>query len=384
MAERIGIVAIAKKKYEESRPDVDIGELAFEPIEQVLDETGLRFVEDGTGIDAAVTCSQDHDDGKTISGMLVCDVAGGHLRQDEKVANDGTAAVCYGMMQILSGHFDTILVIANTKESHSDRRLIENTAFEPIYSQMLGLDFIVASAMQANGYMQKYGITPEQCAQVVVKNRKNAKGNPTALYSGDITESEVLNSPLMADPLRELDVKPLADGAVALILATEEKAKKITDNPVWIKGFGMAFDSHYIGYRDLVSCDSLVEASRQAYKMAGITDPRKEISLAEISEHYSYQELLWSEGLGFCDRGQGGKLIESNSTQLNGELPINPSGGLISGVPINVAGLDRVAEATLQLSGKAEGRQVDGAKVALAHGTAGICGQFHCVVILER
>jgi len=384
MAEKIGIVAVAKTTYKEARPDVDFVELAFESIEKLLTETGLSYTDDGTGIDAAITCSQDHDDGKTISGMVVCDVIGGHLRSEEKIAGDGTAALCYAAMQILSGHFDTMLVLAHTKESQSERRPIENAAFEPIYSQMLGIDFLSSAAMQAKGYMHESGITPQQCAQVVMKNRRNAKSNPYSQCSGELTMAEVLNSTMLSDPIRLLDSKPISDGSCALILATEEKAKRFTDKPVWLKGFGLCYDSHYLGYRNLTDCDSLEQASRQAYKMAGITEPGREIDVAEISEYYSYQELLWSERLGLCKRGEGGKFVDNGNTQIGGKLPINPSGGLLSGVPVNVAGLDRIAEATLQLKGEARERQVSGAKIALAHGTAGACGQFHCVVVLER
>jgi acetyl-CoA C-acetyltransferase len=118
--------------------------------------------------------------------------------------------------------------------------------------------------------------------------------------------------------------------------------------------------------------------------MAGIGRPLREIDVAEISEEYSYQELLWMEGLGFCDRGEGGKLIDSGKTKIGGKLPVNPSGGVLSGNPNGVAGMVRVAEAVLQLRGKAGGRQVDGAKVALAHGVTGICGQHQAVMILGR
>jgi len=189
---------------------------------------------------------------------------------------------------------------------------------------------------------------------------------------------------MLASPLRQLDVKPVSDGACALILATEEKARKFTDKPVWIKGVAKCCDTNYLGYRELADCRSLELAARQAYKMAGIVDPKKEIDVAEISETYSYQELLWSEGLGFCARGEGAKLLESKTTFMGGDLPINPSGGLLSGVPVNVAGLDRIAEAVLQLRGEAGERQVPDAKIAVAHGTSGAFGQLHCVFVLER
>jgi acetyl-CoA C-acetyltransferase len=232
--------------------------------------------------------------------------------------------------------------------------------------------------------MHKYGITEEQCAKVVVKNRGNAKHNPYAQEPLDLTVSDVLNSKMLAYPIKLLDAKPTSDGACALILASEEKSKRITNKPIWIKGMGNCYDAHYLGDRDLADCDSLVEAAKRAYKMAGIDNPRQEIKVAEISDEYSYQELLWLEGLGFCHRGEAGRLIDGGITEMRGELPVNPSGGILSGNPSGVAGMVRVAETVLQLRGEAGARQVADADVALAHGVTGPCGQSHCVIIMGK
>jgi len=198
----------------------------------------------------------------------------------------------------------------------------------------------------------------------------------------DITVEDVLGSKLLASPIRLLDTKPISDGSCAMILAREDKAKKLTAKPVWILGVSNCYETHYLGERDLAECDALVSAARKAYSMAGISDPSKEIDVAEVSEEHSYQELLWMEGLGFCGRGEAGKLIDGGVTQMGGQLPVNPSGGMLSGNPNGVAGMTRVAEAVLQLRGEAGDRQVPGAKVALAHGVTGVCGQLQGVMIL--
>jgi acetyl-CoA C-acetyltransferase len=168
------------------------------------------------------------------------------------------------------------------------------------------------------------------------------------------------------------------------VVASEEAAKQLTDKPIWIMGLGNCYDSHYLGDRELSQSQSLYAASQRAYDMAGIKNPRKEIDLAEISDEYSYQELLWAEGLGLCDLGKGGELIESGITELGGRLPVNTSGGLLSGLPSGVAGMAQTAEAFLQLQGKAGARQVDGASTALVQGTTGPSGQSQCVIILNR
>jgi len=382
MAERVAIVAVAQTKYHPNRADADEGELAFEAIKLVLQETGLTFADDGTGIDSSVTCSQDFWDGKTISSTNVMSYVGAHLSTEDKVAEDSINAVYCALAQILSAHHDIVLVVSHCKESQGERSIIENAAFDPIFMRLLGFDFSAAAALQAKRYMYKYGITAEQCAKVAVKNRGNAKNNPFAQEPMDITVGDVLSSKMLVDPIRLLDAKPTSDGACAMILAREEKARKLMSKPVWISGVSNCYEGHYLGDRDLAECDALVSAARRAYDMAGITDPLREIDVAEISEEYSYQELLWMEGLGFCGRGEAGKLIDAGVTRMGGQLPVNPSGGMLSGNPTVVAGMARVAEAVLQLRGEAGDRQVPGASVALAHGVTGICGQHQCVMIL--
>ena len=382
MAERVGIVAVAQTKYHPNRADANEGELVYEAIKQVLQETGLTFAQDGTGIDASITCSQDFWDGRTISSCNVMSYVGSHHSDEDKVAEDSLNAVYTAAARILSGHQDIVLVASHCKESQADKRGIENAAFDPIFMRVLGLDFLSAAALQARRYMYKYGITPGQCARVVVKNRGNARKNPFAQEPLDITVEDVLGSQILASPIRQLDTKPTSDGACAMILAREKKAKKLTAKPVWILGVSNCYETHYLGDRDLAECDALVAAAKKAYSMAGITDPMKQINVAEISEEYSYQELLWMEGLGLCSRGEAGKMIDAGVTRMGGQLPVNPSGGMLSGNPTVVAGMTRVAEAVLQLRGEAGERQVAGAKRALAHGFTGACGQLQGVMIL--
>jgi acetyl-CoA C-acetyltransferase len=382
MAAKVGIVGVAQTPYGK-RPEMHLTDLVFEPVQALLAETGLRYAEDGTGIDATISCSQDHWDGWTISSKHAVDAAGGHLRPEEKVAEDGAYALYYAVLCILGGHYDAILVVAHTKESQVDGRLVENSGIEPLYGRMLGLDFTSCAALQAAQYMEAHGISPDQCARVVVKNLGNALHNPYAYRSDILTTADVLASPPLSDPIRLLDAKPVCDGACALIVATEEKARKWTDKPVWVEGMGCCYDRHYPGYRDLTDPLSLREAAKRAYAMAGISNPRRQVDLVELSEYYSYQELLWAEGLGLCERGQGGWLVETGGTEIGGDIPINPSGGLLSGVPVNVAGLNRAVEAVIQLRAEGGRRQVDGAKTALVHGTGGVCGQMHCVISLR-
>ncbi len=381
MSERVAIVGVAQTEFAPKRADVNVAELAYEVIEPVLNQSGLTILKD---IDNAVSCSHDIWDGQTISNIGITDVIGGHLRNEEKMTMDGSTAVYYGTIGILSGEFNCTLLLAHTKMSQTRRNIVNNDAFDPVYSRQLGLDYTSAAALQARRYMHESGVTPEQTARVVVKNLKNATRNPLAHNKGEYGIEDVLASPMVADPIHRMDMAPDTDGAVAMILASEERARDITDTPVWVKGMGVCYDAHYLGDRDLSRCAALGKASEKAYDMAGIKNPRTEIDLIELGEEFSYQELLWLEGLGVCDPGKGGELVDSGVTQMEGDLPVNPSGGLLSGVPANVMGLNRVAEAALQLMGNARGHQLKGARTAVAQGHSGFCGQHHCVIVLGR
>jgi len=381
MTGRVAIVGVAQTPFRPKRADVNVGELAFEAIEKVLSKTGIEI---GKEIDNSISCSHDIWDGQTISNIGITDVIGGHLRNEEKMAMDGSTAVYYGAIGILSGEFDCTLLLAHTKMSQTNRNIVNNDAFDPVYTRMLGFDYTSAAALQAKRYMHRYSITREQVAAVVVKNLANAAANPDRHNGGNYTIQDVLSAPKLADPIGTLDAAPDTDGAVAMVLASEKRARDITSNPVWIRGMGTCYDSYYLGDRDLSDCMSLKKAAGRAYAMAGITDPFKEVDLVELAEEFSYQELLWLEGLGFCDRGKAGLLTQSGATAVGGDLPVNPSGGLLGGVPANVMGLNRVAEAALQIMEGASGHRIDNVRMAVAQGHSGFCGQHHCVIVLGR
>jgi acetyl-CoA C-acetyltransferase len=356
-------------------------DLVVEVTDKAVEAAGSNLKDD---VEAVISCSQDHWDGRTISSMPIPDATCSHLKDESKVAGDGAYAVLYGAMHILSGDNKLVLVVSHCEESITNGTMIENWSIDHIFHRMLGLDYTMGAAMQARRYMDKYKLTPEQFAKVVVKNKGNARKNQYAQEAMDLTIEQVLKSKMLADPITELQKKPVSDGACAMILAVEDKARTWARNPVWIAGIASRLDSFYLGDRDLAEVASLQAAAKKAYQMAGITNPRKEIDLVELSDYYSYQELLWLEGMGFCKRGEGGKMVEKGVTAMDGELPVNPSGGILSGNPVTVAGAVRVAEAALQLMAQAGKRQVDGVKRALAQGHCGPCGQGQCVVILEQ
>ena len=380
MAGCVGIVGVYQTKYEPRKIFESYPELVFEASRRVLEETGLT-IED---VDQIVTNSQDFWDGRTISNRTVSEACGSTLRSESKVAMDGAFAVFYAALRILSGCYDSCLLVSHCKMSEGSPHLINNAMFDPLYQRILGFDELSTCALQARRYMHKYGITEEQCASVAVRNLNNGRRNPYVHRAMAVDLSKVMKSPMLANPIKELEAYPVTDGACAMILANEEKARKWSKTPVWITGLASRLDAYYLGDRDLAKPASLELAAKKAYAMAGVTHPRKEFDLVELSDYYSYQEPLWLEAMGFCDRGQGGKIASSGLTAFDGELPVNPSGGILSGNPVTVAGAIRVAEAALQLMGRAGERQIGGVQRALAQGHSGPCGQGQCVVILEK
>jgi acetyl-CoA C-acetyltransferase len=383
MPDRAAIVSCSRLKFAGERRDLSLIELAQKAIKEVCDATGLSFGQKhGQGIDAATLISDDCMDGKTLSDTQYQDILGGFFQDNAKVVQDGVQAVAYSAATIMGGHDDTILVVGIIKESmHPSRFAVTNYAFDPIYMRPIGLTYLTAAALQANQFMSKYGITREQCAKVVVKNRGNAAKNPVA-FAEPVSIQDVLSAKMLADPIGALDVSPVADGAVAMIMTTEKKARQFTDKPVYVVGSGVARDAHNLGSRDLAGCEALAIAAGRAYKMAGINNPKKDVQVFELTDNFSYQELLYYEGLGLCGPGEGAKLLESGATQIGGALPVNPSGGVMGGVPVLVHGLSRVVEAALQLRGEAGGYQIDGARVAVAQGCSGPCGQLQSVLVL--
>ena len=381
MSRRVAVCTTAQIKNE---PDIwyqRFQGMLLDCFESILSQTGVTFDME-KGIRNVVTCSDDVFDARTISDNGMTDVVGAHFRGEEKTAQDGINALGYAMAAILSGHDDLVLVMGHCKESQPEsRQMCTNLAFDPFYCRPLGLDYLNASAFQARAYMEKSKITEEQLAKVVVRSRRMGAKNPYARENNSVTEDEVMQSPLMSDPIRELHVYPRTDWAVGLLLCCEERAYEFTDNPVWITGFGSCMDSYFLGDRDLTENFALKQAASRAYDMAGIRDPKTAFDVVELNDAYAYQLPMWAEGAGLAEEAGGGRWIDDGGLEAN---HVNTSGGMLNGNPIMLGGLARALEGVQQLQGSAGDRQVDGAKKALAHGTTGAAGQHHGVLILEK
>jgi acetyl-CoA C-acetyltransferase len=382
MTRRVAIVSVGQTRHEEFRNDRVYWENDYEATKLALEEAAL----DKGQIDTVIASGWDAVDGRTISDMHTCMAIGGYLKDSAHVGEDGILALAYAYVRIASGQFDTA-VVAGHGHREASLEYVSNAVFDPLFTRPVGANYLTSLAMQANAYAQRYGVSQETAAKVVVKNRANGAHNPYAHLQSPVTAEEVLGSGWVAYPLRALDCPPESVGGVSLILAAEETVKRLTDKPVWIKGIGWAIESYHLGSKDLSEMPSLAAAAQRAYRMAGVTGPQQELDLAEIHEPTSYHELMAYEALGFAGAGDGGRLMDEGVTGREGKLPVNLSGGCLSTNLLGASGLARAAEAVLQLRGEAYGRQLPGAKLALAHGFSSLSGAAsptNCVVILER
>jgi len=380
MGKRAAICAVAQVRNQPEYPHMRFQNMLLECFESIMEQTKVTFDME-KGIRNIITCSDDVFDARTISNNGVTDVVGAHFRGEEKMAQESINGLGYAMACILSGHDDVVLFMGHCKESQSESRLMcTNLAYDPFYCRPLGMDFRSADALQAGEYTEKAGITDEQLAKIVVRARRNGKKNPYARVNDDVDEKTVMSSPMVCDPLRALHCYPVTDWAYAMLIASEERAKEFTKNPVWMAGFGSCMDEYFMGDRDLASNFPLKNAAARAYAKAGVKDPKKDIQLFELSDHAAYQLPLWAEGVGIAGDGKGGAWIDEGGPDT---FNVNLSGGHLNGNPLLLGGAARAIECFLQLRGEAGERQVKGVKRALAQAAYGGAGQHQAVLIME-
>ena len=324
MSGNVAIIGVGSTPIRAVTPEVSYRELTFEAAQRAYADAEISHTE----VQSAVCCEEDFFEGISIADEYTPDQLGVVLRSVETVTGDGLHGLAVAAMQIQTGIFDVVVVEAHSKASNilNFDHVIEY-ALDPIWNRPLGFHPEFVAGLEMNRFLEESGASVEDCDRVVAKNRTNALANPIAAYPARITAEDVAQSPDTFSPMREMHQARRADGAVVLVLASEERAQKAS-RPIWITGTGWANDTPTLESRPWGSDAATRTAAKMAFGEAGISDPDKEIDFFEVDDLYAYRELLTLASLGVKD----------------GAGKINTSGGSIGmGHTLDTIGLYRVA-----------------------------------------
>jgi acetyl-CoA C-acetyltransferase len=369
------------------------GELWEKSLRQIFVETALLALDDAgvDGIDSLIVGSMSS--GVFVGQEHLASLLADYLGQTpvpsvrvESACASGGLALRLGFIEVASGMADIVLVGGVEKMTDvtgNEATYALGTAADQEYECFHGLTFPGLYALIARAHMEKYGTTREQLAMVAVKNHANGSLNPLAQFQFKITVDSVLNSVLVADPLRILDCSPITDGAAALILCPVDMARKLGKPIVKITGSGQATDMIALSSRkDITWLDSTYQAAKKAYAMAG--KKPEDIDIVEAHDCFTIAEICVMEALGLVEKGKGGKAVEEGLTALEGKIPVNASGGLkAKGHPVGATGVAQAVEVVKQLRGEAGPRQTKSARIGLTQNMGG-SGGSSVVHIFER
>jgi len=350
---------------------------------ELVVEAGIKAVEDakisGENITAGYvgTMASGKLIGQEHVGALIADYMGLNpipITRVEGACASGSLALRQGVMAVASGMHDIVVVGGVEKMTDLGTGGVSDAlggAGDQEWELFLGATFPGLYALMAKRHMHEFGTTEEMMASVAVKNHKHGSKNPYAQFQKEITMDNVLNSKMVADPLKVFDCSPITDGAAALVLAPLEIAESYTKKPVEIAASGQASDTIALDNREKLSEISATKiAAEKAYARAGIT--AKDIDVAEVHDCFTIAEIMAIEDLGFFKKGEGGKASLEGKTTFGGDVVVNTSGGLKScGHPVGATGIKQAVEITWQLRGNAGERQVKDAEIGLSHNVGG-------------
>jgi acetyl-CoA C-acetyltransferase len=386
---KAAIVGVGQTAYR-AYHDATLPELSMQAALAALEDAGMAMGD----IDAVVySMGPSEFLGVNEPEKWCVDAVGGRNKPFLRIHTGGAtgaSAVHAGFYHVASGLFDSVLVVGADKVRECrDSQQVLNTIWDPLYERQFGLTTITMAAFQAVRHMHLYGTTEEQMALVAVRSRGNALNNPVAHLKGRVTVDDVMQSPYLCWPIKKYDTCPSSAGGAAVVIVSEKKAKQLSARPAWIRGCSEFANTVFLGDQmggraemDFADSDILAMAAKEVYHQAGITDPLKDIQVAELYAPFTVCELSMVEALGFCRKGESGRLNEEGFFDMDGRIAVNPSGGTLCANAIAVTALARVCDGALQVMGKAPpGMQVRNVRNAVCHGEGGSF-QFHAVVVL--
>ena len=363
------VIGTGQTHHAAKRGDLSIPGLVREAALRALDDAGCTFAD----IDAIVLGkAPDLFEGVMKPELYLSDALGAVGKPMFRVHTAGSVGGTTGIVaasHVQSGKHRTVLAVAFEKQSEGNAQFALGSG----KGASLGAGGSFAPFLRA--YIHRSGAPEHIGWQVAVKDRQNALKNPYAhLKIDDISLESVRNSPMMWDPIRYLESCPSSDGACAVVIADEDSANAAAAagrTPAWILGTSSRSEPLSFAGRDPVRPQACLQCAEDVYTQAGITDPRRQIDMAELYVPFSWLEPIWLEAHHLADEGEGWRLVDDDTTQLTGALPINASGGVLSTNPIGASGMIRFAESALQVMGEAGEHQVDGCRTAFGHAYGG-------------
>jgi acetyl-CoA C-acetyltransferase len=389
-ATRVGIIGIGQSEFKARRDDANYPELVREGVTLALRDAQREL----SDVQAVVySLAPDALLGIGNAERLGVDAVGARNKPFMRINTGGAtglSSVAVGHAHVASGACDLVLVAGGDKVGESgDSQTILNKIWDPIYERQLPLGTITMLAMSAVRAMEKYGMTEEDMARVTVKNRSHAARNPNAQLRKIVTVEDVLASRYIAWPIKLLDACPQSSGGCALVLASERYVRENHLDAVWITGVGHCSESYYIGDRmgnnfaaDHADAHALRLAFERSYRMAGIDDPVGAVDVAELYAPFSNTEFHSIEAAGLAPLGQSMAMLREGDFHIGARTAVNPSGGTLCTNAIAVSAMVRVAEAALQVWGRAGDHQQPNAKIAIASGNGGD-HQFFGTMVIE-
>lgn len=390
--ENVGILGIGQTDFVTRRTDVTYPELVHEAAGLALDDAGLTMRD----VEAVVVpLAPDALIGVGNGERWLIEALGATGKPVMRVNNGGATgltAVEAAWMHVASGMFDVVLVAGADRVSESNSaQSVLNKMWDVAYERPYPLNTINMLALSAVRYMHRYGSDERDMARVTVKNRRHASLNPHAHLRTPVSEEDVLASRLLSWPIKLGDTCPSSTGGAALVLTSESYARRLGRDCAWIRGLGQNTETFWMGDRvgpravsDHADADALAVAFQRAYRQAGVSDPVRQVQVAELYAPFSSVELHVIEAAGFCAKGSAPKYLAHGAFALGSNgVVVNPSGGVLCTNPIAVTGTVRVAEAALQVLGRAGRHQVPDARVAVASAIGGD-HQFYATAVVAN
>jgi acetyl-CoA C-acetyltransferase len=391
MPEKVAIVGVGQTPFRSRSPEKTYVELAQDAARSALLDAGMSPDEiDCIVYSMAPTAFMGVNDADKWAVDSIWG-QGKPLMRIHTGGATGGSALHGGYFSVASGKFRTCLVVGADRISETpDAQHVLNLIWDRFYEQDFALNTITMHALMTQQYMVKHDLTEEQCARVVVRQRLNATNNEYAHLKGTITVDEVMNSRPIATPLKLFDICPRSSGGAAVVLACEDVARRRCVNPAFIQGVGAIANTVFMGdrlgpYADckLGMFEELGVASRECFAQARISDPLTEIQVLELYDPFSSMLFPSVEAMGFCSPGRAAAMSDDGVFDMGGQVAVSPSGGTLCTNPIGVTGLVRVADAAMQVMGKAGAMQIPNVRRAVAT-AAGGSAQFFAVTALGK